>query len=29
MGWLRKKAGVKPDWIPPDEAKSKSAAEGT
>jgi hypothetical protein len=29
LGWLRKQAGLKPDWIPPDEAKSKSAAEGT
>jgi len=29
MGWLRQQAGIKPDWIPPDEAKSKSASEGT
>jgi hypothetical protein len=29
LGWLRKQAGIKPDWIPPDEAKSKSASEGT
>jgi hypothetical protein len=29
MGWLRQRAGLKPDWIPPDEAKTKSAAEGT
>jgi hypothetical protein len=29
MSWLRQQAGLRPDWIPPDEAKSKSAAEGT
>lgn len=27
MSSLRKDAGIKPDWIPPDEAKSKSASE--
>jgi hypothetical protein len=28
MGYLRKQAGIEADWVPPDEAKSKSAAEG-
>lgn len=26
MGWLRAQAGLKPDWVPPDE-KGKSASE--
>jgi hypothetical protein len=26
MGWLRQQAGVKPDWIPPDEAKEASSS---
>ncbi|MGZ3354462.1 MAG: hypothetical protein ACXVBO_06370, partial [Isosphaeraceae bacterium] len=28
MGWLRQQAGLKPDWIPPDEAKKDEAARG-
>ena len=28
MGWLRQQAGLKPDWIPPDEAKKEEAARG-
>jgi len=28
MGWLRRQAGLKPDWIPPDEAKKDEAARG-
>jgi peptidyl-prolyl cis-trans isomerase D len=27
MGWLRQQAGLKPDWVPPDEVKGKSAAD--
>jgi peptidyl-prolyl cis-trans isomerase D len=27
MGWLRQQAGLKPDWVAPDEAKGKAAAE--
>jgi peptidyl-prolyl cis-trans isomerase D len=27
MVWLREQAGLKPDWVPPDEAKGKSTAE--
>jgi peptidyl-prolyl cis-trans isomerase D len=27
MGWLRKEAGLKPDWIPPDELKKKDSDE--
>jgi len=26
MGWLRQQAGLKPDWVPPDEAKKDEAA---
>jgi len=26
MGWLRQQAGLKPDWLPPDEAKKDEAA---
>lgn len=26
MGWLRQQAGLKPDWIPPDEVKKEEAA---
>jgi hypothetical protein len=26
MGWLRQQAGLKPDWIPPDEVKKDEAA---
>ena len=28
MGWLRQQAGLKPDWLPPDEAKKDEAARG-
>ncbi len=28
MGWLRQQAGLKSDWIPPDEAKKDEAARG-
>jgi hypothetical protein len=28
MGWLRRQAGLKPDWIPPDEARKEEAARG-
>jgi len=28
MGWLRQQAGLKPDWIPPDEVKKDEAARG-
>ncbi len=28
MAWLRQQAGLKPDWIPPDEAKKDEAARG-
>jgi peptidyl-prolyl cis-trans isomerase D len=27
MSWLRQKAKLKPDWVPPDEARSKSAPD--
>jgi peptidyl-prolyl cis-trans isomerase D len=27
MGWLRRQAGLKADWVPPDEAKAKPTAE--
>src|SRR5262249_54264989 len=27
MGWLRQQAGLKPDWVPPDEARNKAAGE--
>ena len=27
MGWLRQKAGIKSDWVPPDEAKSKASSD--
>jgi peptidyl-prolyl cis-trans isomerase D len=26
MSWLRAQAGLKPDWVPPDEAKREEAA---
>jgi peptidyl-prolyl cis-trans isomerase D len=26
MGWLRQQAGLKPDWVPPDEAKKDESA---
>ena len=26
MGWLRRQAGVAPDWVPADEAKEKDQA---
>ena len=26
MGWLRKQAGLKDDWIPPDEARKQEQA---
>jgi peptidyl-prolyl cis-trans isomerase D len=26
MSWLREQAGLKPDWLPPDEAKREEAA---
>jgi hypothetical protein len=26
MNWLREQAGIKPDWVPPDEAKAKAAS---
>jgi peptidyl-prolyl cis-trans isomerase D len=29
LGWLRKKAGITADWVPPDESKNKSDSEGT
>jgi peptidyl-prolyl cis-trans isomerase D len=29
MNWLRRQAGVTPDWVPPDEAKAKSASDET
>ncbi len=29
MSWLRQQAGLKTDWVPPDEAKDKSPAEDT
>jgi peptidyl-prolyl cis-trans isomerase D len=28
MGWLRSQAGLKPDWVPPDEARKEEAARG-
>ncbi len=28
MGWLRQQAGLKPDWVPPDEAKNESSNKG-
>ncbi len=28
MGLLRRQAGLKPDWVPPDEAKKEEAARG-
>jgi peptidyl-prolyl cis-trans isomerase D len=27
MGWLRQQAGLKSDWVPPDEAKREEAAK--
>jgi len=27
MGWLRQQAGLKPDWVPPDEAKREESAK--
>jgi hypothetical protein len=27
MGWLRQKAGIKSDWVPPDEAKGKASSD--
>jgi peptidyl-prolyl cis-trans isomerase D len=27
MGWLRRKAGLKMDWVPPDEVKGKAASD--
>ena len=27
MKWLRQKAGLADDWVPPDEAKGKSASD--
>jgi hypothetical protein len=28
MGWLRQRAGISRDWVPPDEAKGKGTSEG-
>jgi peptidyl-prolyl cis-trans isomerase D len=28
MGWLRSQAGLKTDWVPPDEARKEEAARG-
>ena len=25
MGWLRQQAGLKSDWVPPDEAKAQAS----
>jgi peptidyl-prolyl cis-trans isomerase D len=27
MGWLRQQAGLKPDWVPPDEARTKALSD--
>ena len=27
MSWLRQKAGLKSDWVPPDEVKGKAASD--
>ena len=27
MGWLRQQAGLTADWVPPDEAREKDAAD--
>ena len=27
MGWLRQQAGLKPDWVPPDELRKDEAAK--
>ena len=29
MNWLRQKAGLRADWVPPDEVKGKSASDDT
>jgi hypothetical protein len=29
MAWLRKEAGLKPDWIPPDELRKKNSGDET
>jgi hypothetical protein len=26
MGWLRQQAGLRPDWVPADEAKGEAAS---